>query len=177
MSHVRELTADAFADHPSQRGPIKPFLLSHGTLAVKNIASTRHFYEDFLGLQCVQHSPMSMVLRLGMKFHVVCIQLGERAPPAGLHNHWGLDVTSIEEVDAAHREAVARKDEFGLKSITQPLLQHGIYSFYIEDLDSNFWEIEYAPGFQDDDVFDFGDRFTADGKPISRWPWQTDGTA
>jgi hypothetical protein len=38
---------------------------------------------------------------------------------------------------------------------------HGVYSFYLEDLDHNWWEIQYYEnGFQHDDFFDFGDRFS-----------------
>ena len=40
--------------------------------------------------------------------------------------------------------------------------QHGVYSFYMEDLDHNWWEIQYYPGFQNEDLFDFGDRFSMD---------------
>ena len=37
---------------------------------------------------------------------------------------------------------------------------HGVYSFYFEDLDHNWWEIRYYEGgFTHDDYFDFGDRF------------------
>jgi hypothetical protein len=37
--------------------------------------------------------------------------------------------------------------------------QHGVYSFYMEDRDHNWWEIQCFDGFQHDDMFDFGDRF------------------
>jgi hypothetical protein len=32
----------------------------------------------------------------------------------------------------------------------------------MEDLDHNWWEIQYYPGFQNEDLFDFGDRFSMD---------------
>jgi hypothetical protein len=37
-----------------------------------------------------------------------------------------------------------------------------VYSFYLEDLDHNWWEIQYYPGVQNEDLFDFGDRFSMD---------------
>jgi hypothetical protein len=40
--------------------------------------------------------------------------------------------------------------------------QHGVYSFYMEDLDHNWWEIQHYPGFANQDLFDFGDRFSMD---------------
>src|SRR3546814_7387663 len=39
-------------------------------------------------------------------------------------------------------------------------MQHGVYSFYFECLNSSWWEIEYYDGFLHDDFFDFGDRYT-----------------
>ena len=165
MTLVRELTDEAFVDDPSQKGPLKPFVMSHGTMAVKNMAASRRFYEEFLGLQCAQHGSTSMAVRCGIKFHVVCIQMGPHAPPAGLHNHWGMDVPTPADVDAAHEAALSVKDQYGLKLVTKPLQQHGAYSFYVEDMDSNFWEIQYYPGFQHDDIFDFGDRFLLTGEP------------
>ena len=40
--------------------------------------------------------------------------------------------------------------------------QHGVYSFYLIDLDQNWWEIQSYEGFQHDDLFEFGDRFSMD---------------
>ena len=51
--------------------------------------------------------------------------------------------------------------------LTDAVDAHGVYSFYIEDVDSNWWEPQfYEAGFQNEDMFDFGDRFTPDGKAI-----------
>ena len=47
--------------------------------------------------------------------------------------------------------------------------QHGVYSFYLVDLDHNWWEIQHCEGlFQDDDLFDFGDRFSMDEGTASK---------
>ncbi|UUZ71156.1 hypothetical protein LP415_18650 [Polaromonas sp. P1(28)-8] len=37
--------------------------------------------------------------------------------------------------------------------------QHGVYGFYLEDQDHNWWEFQYYDGVQHDDMFDFGDRY------------------
>ena len=34
--------------------------------------------------------------------------------------------------------------------------QHGVYSFYLQDMDLNWWEVQYAPN-QHDDCFNAGD--------------------
>jgi catechol 2,3-dioxygenase-like lactoylglutathione lyase family enzyme len=147
---------------------VKPYLLSHGTCEVHNLKETRAFYEEFLGLECVQHSEPGMVYRLGQKFHVVCIEVGDDLHPCSLLNHWGVDVETKEEVDLAHAKAHELKDRYKIKQIMPLRLQHGVYSFYMEDLDSNFWEIQYYDGLLHDDFFEFGDRFRAEDTELAK---------
>ena len=141
---------------------LKLNFLSHGTLEAKDLAFTRRFYEEFLGLECVRHAKPSMVVRCGLKFHIVAVEVGDALKPVNLLNHWGIDVISKQEVDAAYENALNFKDKYQISQITKPVDQHGVYSFYIEDLDHNWWEIQYYPGFQNEDLFDFGDRFSMD---------------
>jgi predicted lactoylglutathione lyase len=151
-------------DVPHRESIVKPYCISHGTLEVKNLKASRKFYEEFLGLECVRHGKPAMVIRLGMRFHVVCVEVGEdQIHPVTLLNHWGVDVDSREAVDQAHANAIKHKDTYGIKQIMNPQEMHGVYSFYFEDLDHNWWEIQYYEnGFQHDDFFDFGDRFSMD---------------
>ncbi len=39
--------------------------ISHGTLGCHNLKKTRQFYEEFLGLETTQTSPISLMIRLG----------------------------------------------------------------------------------------------------------------
>jgi hypothetical protein len=54
---------------PAQREKPAPALklnfLSHGTLESRDLAFSRRFYEEFLGLEVVQTSPISLLIRLG----------------------------------------------------------------------------------------------------------------
>jgi catechol 2,3-dioxygenase-like lactoylglutathione lyase family enzyme len=143
----------------TENSVVKPYALTHGTLDVYNLQETRKFYEEFLGLECVAHAPpMGMLFRCGMKFHVVCGEVGDQVKPKSLLHHWGLDVSTKEEVDEAWRKAHELKDKYKIKQILDPALQHGVYSFYFEDMNHSWWEIEYYDGFLHDDFFDFGDR-------------------
>lgn len=144
----------------NQNSVVKPLMMTHGTLECRNLKETRKFFEEFLGLECVRHNPEGMHARCGMKFSIVCLQVKEPVNTLSIFNHWGLDVESHEAVDAAHKAAVEMKDKYKIRSITDPSMRHGIYSFYLEDLDGNFWEIEYYDGGSvHEDAFDFGDRF------------------
>jgi catechol 2,3-dioxygenase-like lactoylglutathione lyase family enzyme len=160
MSHVEGL----LESNKPRRSVVKPYALTHGTCECVSLKSTRRFYEEFLGLEVVRHAPPGMVFRCGLRFHVVCLEVGDKVHPLTLMNHWGLDVGSKEEVDEAHAKALALKDEYGIKQVLPIEMQHGVYSFYMEDQDYNWWEIQYYDGFLHDDFFDFGDRFDEHGK-------------
>jgi catechol 2,3-dioxygenase-like lactoylglutathione lyase family enzyme len=149
-------------DAPNANSVVKPYLLSHGTMQCYNLRESRRFYEEFLGLECVRQGKPAIFVRCGMKWHIVCVQAGNHVKPAHLHQHWGLEVASREAVDEAHRKANELKDRYKIGKIYPPSLQHGVYSFYFEDLDHNWWEILHYDGFQHDDAFDFGDRFPMD---------------
>ena len=138
---------------------VKPYALTHGTLECHNLRETRKFFEEFLGLEVVRHAPPGMMFRCGMKFHVVCLEVGDAVGPNTISNHWGVDVATKAEVDEAHRKAHELKDKYKIGQIMPVSQQHGVYSFYFEDLNQSWWEIEYYDGFLHDDFFDFGDRY------------------
>ncbi|HSV82829.1 MAG TPA: VOC family protein [Ramlibacter sp.] len=151
----------------SRSSVVKPYMLSHGTCECISLKDTREFYEGFLGLDCVRHSESGMLFRLGTKFHVVCIEVGDQVRPCTLMNHWGLDVGSKEEVEEAHRKAVELKDRYKMRQVLPPKMQHGVYSFYMEDLNQNWWEIQYYDGLLHDDFWALGDRVAMDHSPLT----------
>jgi catechol 2,3-dioxygenase-like lactoylglutathione lyase family enzyme len=123
---------------------LKLNFLSHGTLESRDIAFSRKFYEEFLGLEVVQTSPISLLIRLGGP-NTIAVVYSKQAHEMNLLNHNGLDVRTKEEVDAAHRTCVEQAETWGLKKITKPHLQHGTYSFFFWDADDNCWEILTNP--------------------------------
>ncbi|SCK14970.1 Catechol 2,3-dioxygenase [Variovorax sp. HW608] len=160
MSYIRELVPDAHADPKTEASVVKPYAMTHGTLECRNMAVSRKFYEEFLGLEVVQHSPVSMGLRCGFKFHIVCVEVGDAVHNMSYLTHWGLDVRSREEVDAAYAATQQQRGRWGIQNMTEPVDQHGVYSFYLQDLDNNWWEVQYySAGYQHEDMFDFGDRY------------------
>jgi catechol-2,3-dioxygenase len=126
------------------RPALKLDFLSHGTLECRDIAWSRKFYEEFLGLEVVQTSAISLLIRLGGD-HVIAVVKSKRASEMNLLNHNGLDVRTKEEVDAAHRIVTAQAEKWRLSKITKPALQHGTYSFFFWDGDGNCWEILTNP--------------------------------
>ncbi len=161
---AHRLPDDCRADIGLRDSIVQPYCMSHGTLECAELKASRRFYEEFLGLQCVKHAITALSVRLGMRFHIVCVQVGaEQIHPCHVLNHWGLDVESRAAVDEAHDNALRFRGQYGIRKVMDVKDMHGVYSFYMEDLDHNWWEIQhYDNGFQHDDNFDFGDRFGTD---------------
>lgn len=123
---------------------LKLNFLSHGTLESINLEASRRFYEEFLGFEVVRTSPISLLLRLGGKQVIVVVEVSDKEPMAML-NHYGLDVTTREEVDRAYEIIVDQKKKWGIGKVTRPAEQHGTYSFFFWDTDVNCWEILINP--------------------------------
>ena len=146
------------------RTAVKPALklrfLSHGTLESRDLEATRKFYEEFLGLEVHRTSPVSLMARLGGQ-HVYAVVQSKRGGEMPFLNHNGLDVETREEVDEAYRIACEQAAIWGLQKISKPVVQHGTYSFYFWDADSNCWEILTNPSGGYSWIFEMGD---LDGK-------------
>jgi catechol 2,3-dioxygenase-like lactoylglutathione lyase family enzyme len=123
---------------------LKLKFLSHGTLEAVDLDKTRQFYEEFLGLDVVRTSPISLMIKLGGDNTIAVVKSKKRNEmPLLAHN--GLDVGTREEVDQAYDVVMRDKDKWGITKVTKPIDQHGTRSFYFLDLDSNWWEILANP--------------------------------
>lgn len=125
---------------------LKLNFLSHGTLESKDLETARNFYTEFLGLEVVRTSPISLLIRLGGANTIAVVEQKNRDEETmPMLNHNGLDVITQEEVDAAYETVVAEQEKWGLHKISKPILQHGTYSFFFWDMDNNCWEILTNP--------------------------------
>ena len=125
---------------------LKLNFLSHGTLESKNLEAAREFYTEFLGLEVVRTSPISLLLRLGGENTIAVVEQKNREEETmPLLNHNGLDVETQEEVNNAYETVIEQQEKWGLHKISKPLLQHGTYSFFFWDMDNNCWEILTNP--------------------------------
>ena len=135
---------------------IRTRFLSHGTLGCHNLLKSRQFYEEFLGLETTQTSPISLMIRLGTDhvYAVVQIKNKEEMPR---HYHNGLDVETPEEVDRSYQTVLDAADKWNLTKISRPVEQHGTYSFKFWDMDGNCWEILSNPPRGYNWIFEQGD--------------------
>jgi len=132
--------------HRSARQPLlRTRFLSHGTLEISDIAASRRFYEEVLGLEVVQQAPMALFIRLGGNHVYACVETKADRPEMPLLYHNGLDLATREEVDEAYHDILQAREEYGIRQVTKPTDQHGTYAFYLQDLDGNWWEICHLP--------------------------------
>jgi len=139
------ITEDQAGTAQTVEPALKLNFLSHGTLDSKDLEFSRKFYEEFLGLQVVRTSPISLMIRLGGD-HVIAVVFSKKTDgEMNLLNHNGLDVETKEEVDAAHKIVTEQAEKWRITKISKPYLQHGTYSFFFWDCDGNAWEILTNP--------------------------------
>jgi catechol 2,3-dioxygenase-like lactoylglutathione lyase family enzyme len=119
--------------------------LSHGTVLMDDLDAARRFYEEFLGLETVKTSQISLAIRLNSDTSVACVALSKlvRKPGREYLRYYNIGLTVGDAADVARsRElALAHKDSYEMRNIGDIEEDHGRVSFLIEDRDGNFWQI------------------------------------
>ena len=141
-------------EQPARRSPVIKPVLARATLLTVDLLRLAGFVSEGLGLASKRIGEDILMIydrRTGFggsRYWVLeARQVGSIAVPQSMLNHWGLTVGSAAEVDEAFERTSQLEAKFGLKPLQKPRNQHGSYSFYIADADSNWWEIEYRePG-------------------------------
>ena len=121
--------------------------LSHGTLLMADMALTRRFYEEFLGLEVVQTSQISFAIRLNGDTSVACVAQARKVRQPGReylrHYNIGLAMAAPEDVVVAHRLALEHAVAYEIRSVGAIAESDGRVGFPIGDRDGNYWEILY----------------------------------
>ena len=128
---------------------VRPSALSRGTLVTRDLAVTRRLLEEAFGMECVALAPDRMLARHrsdrgGARYWILEIrEVHSVDHPQKMLNHWGFEVAAQADVDRIHDILAADAAAYGLRRIHPVKANHGSYSFYCEDVDSNWWEIEH----------------------------------
>ena len=148
---------------------LKPRFLSHGTVECHDIQAAKRLYTELLGMEVVQTSDRSLIMRLNSETTIVCVETkGETK--AGIYSHFGFDYATEAEVDAAHAVVCAQAEAYDLPKVSKPVHQHGTYAFYLVDADGNWWEILTNPAGGYSYVFDIDEE-------TRKWRDQNQGRA
>jgi catechol 2,3-dioxygenase-like lactoylglutathione lyase family enzyme len=133
---------------------IRTTSLERGTFLTTDIAKMRNLFEEALGLECVRYAADGLYVRErghrpgeplhGEPYLVLDVrEVKVIENPQAMLNHWGVFVDTQSDVDRAYDTLLANQERLGLKKVQKPRAAHGAYSFYFEDFDSNWWEVEH----------------------------------
>jgi catechol 2,3-dioxygenase-like lactoylglutathione lyase family enzyme len=133
---------------------IRTTSLERGTFLTTDLAAARRLFEEVLDLECVEYQRGSLYVRerghrpgerlADQPYLVLEVHQVEKIPnPQAFLNHWGVFVATQSDVDRAYATIVANKDRYGIRNVQKPKANHGAYSFYFDDADSNWWEVEH----------------------------------
>jgi len=118
-------------------------VLTHGTLESSDLPRARDFYENVLGLRCVQHGPIAQLVAGCVDFGIVNVNKHrDKISPQGYENRWILSVGDEQAVADIHRKAVESSFCASVGNITR---DGGIVRFVIQDGDSNWWDVTSLP--------------------------------
>jgi catechol 2,3-dioxygenase-like lactoylglutathione lyase family enzyme len=128
--------------------------LACGTFLTTDLRRARRLLEEGLDLECVRFEPHALLARErghgrgepreGEPYFMLEVREAPTiAYPQKILNHWGVSVSSQGDVDRAYAALGAEKERLGVVQIQKPRVFHAAYSFYFEDADSNWWEVEH----------------------------------
>ncbi len=137
---------------------IKNDFFSHGTIECTDMAATRAFLVDFLGLDMIRPLKEAQYMWKGGPWSVVCVNIQDgECKDQPVENRFVLSVGSDAEVDAAHASALALKDQYGIKDVLGVESTGGHRSFKLKDLNNTWWEISTLSQSDFDAIFEKGD--------------------
>src|SRR5208282_286343 len=99
-------------DRSTREPLLKTLRLGHGTLECVDLNKTRRFYEEVLGLEVLQPSPVSLMVRQDTNHVYAVVETGRVNKEMNMLNHNGLDVASPEAVDEAYELLQKVKEEY-----------------------------------------------------------------
>jgi catechol 2,3-dioxygenase-like lactoylglutathione lyase family enzyme len=126
------------------RGSIVPAgPISYVMLECRRLEPTMRFYRDYLGLDVRRGGPTCAYAGGYGGVNVIAVEVGDQLMPQRRSNHHGVMLQADEAtIDALHAATAQVQHTFGIARLQNPVFAHGSYSFYLEDQDTNWWEVE-----------------------------------
>jgi catechol 2,3-dioxygenase-like lactoylglutathione lyase family enzyme len=122
---------------------IKPIALSKTHMECRDLRESLAVMTDLLAFEKISETAGEATLKHpNSPWVLVLHEAGPDAPAKPMHNHWGVRVTTKEEVDKAYEYLTAHKEQYKLGAIGRPTWSHGSYSCYFVEPGTNGWEIE-----------------------------------
>jgi len=137
---------------------IKNDFFSHGTIECTDMAATRRFLVEFLGLDIIRPVKEAQYMWKGGPWSVVCVNIQDgECKEQPVEHRFVLSVASAAEVESAHATALSLKDDYGIKEVLGVETTSGHPSFKLKDLNNTWWEISTVSQADFDAIFAKGD--------------------
>jgi catechol-2,3-dioxygenase len=122
---------------------IHPIAMGDAHMECRYLNETVPVLTDLLAFEKVSDGSGQVILKNpNSEWRLVVHEGGSEAPAKQMHNHFGVRVATLTEVDAAHQYLKARERDYGIRQVAQPEYSHGSYSLYFLEPGTNGWEIE-----------------------------------
>ncbi len=131
---------------PASEPVIQATHLSHGTMQTLDLANSKKFYREFLGIPFVRHVKAAGSLLMGGDGYLVAV--GGQAKiliQQQAENRWILAVNEPGDVDWAREMALKHEKDYAIQEIGEVKEVDGLRSFMLRDQDSNWWEFRHDP--------------------------------
>ena len=127
---------------------LRPIALSRTHMECRSLKETIPVLTDLLAFEVVsQRGGEATLKHPNTDWRLILHEVGPEAAVKEMHNHYGVRVTTNQEVDAAFEYLTARKEQYALEQIGKPAYSHGSYSLYFLEPGTNGWEIECYENF------------------------------
>lgn len=128
----------------SERFPGRGYLpqaFTHGTLQCDDVANSRRFYTEVLGLEIAAgFNTAQYIKHPSTPWYIVVLQRIPRKYLAPV-NRFTLQMATAAEVEGAHREFAAHRESIGITSLGKLEEGNDKATFIFSDLDRNWWEL------------------------------------
>jgi catechol 2,3-dioxygenase-like lactoylglutathione lyase family enzyme len=127
------------AAHPA----VESLGIVKGHYECQSLDETIPVLSHLLALDVVEHGAHEAAMKHpNTDWLLVVRESGPGAPDKPFRNHYGVRVTSNEEVDRAYQYLMANKDSLKLKKVVMRNERSGSYSVFFVEPGGNYWEIE-----------------------------------
>jgi catechol 2,3-dioxygenase-like lactoylglutathione lyase family enzyme len=118
-------------------------VLSHGTLEVVDLQSSRRFYEEVLGLNVRQLTPVSLHVDLGDGYMYAAVHSPKSQRNTPMYQRNTLLFASPGDVHEARVRLEEVRAEYDIMEITDVERSVDRYFFRVRDQDGNWWELAF----------------------------------
>jgi len=123
---------------------LKPIGLTEGHYDCRLLDETLPVFTDLLAMQVIErHEKQAVVKHPNTAWRLVIHENGPNARNKPHTNHYGFRVASSKEIPNACAYISDHKDQYKIKSVTDPHEAHFAYSIYFKEPGGNDLEIEY----------------------------------